>query len=87
MIVMPKMLMFGAIIPIGNSGGVLMVLGQCMPMAYCLDLARALVCASTPEYSGVVMFNSVVNFAAVAVLPIRCEMVGTFFFAKSEKNR
>ena len=87
LIFMPQMFLSGAIIPISNSGGVLMVLSRLMPMTYCLDLARALVYAGTPEYSSVVMFNPVVNFAAIATLTVVCLIIGTFFFAWSEKNR
>jgi len=87
LIVMPQMFLSGAIIPIGNSGGVLMVLSRCMPMTYCLDLARAVVYAGSPEYDSVVMFNPLINFAAIAGLTLVCLLVGTFWFARSEKNR
>jgi len=56
-------------------------------MTYCLDLTRAVVYAGTPEYGSVVMFNPAVNFAAIAALTIGCLILGTFFFAQSEKNR
>ena len=87
LIVMPQMFLSGAIIPVGSSGGVLMVLSRLMPMTYCLDLARAAVYSGTPEYDSVVMFNPAVNFAAIAVLTAVCLIIGTFFFARSEKNR
>ncbi|MDR0294409.1 MAG: ABC transporter permease [Oscillospiraceae bacterium] len=87
LISMPQMFLSGAIIPIGNSSGVLMILSRLMPMTYCLDLVRAVVYAGTPEYDSVVMFNPVVNFAAIAALTVGCLILGTFFFAQSEKNR
>ena len=87
LIVMPQMFLSGAIIPINNSGGALMVLSRLMPMTYCLDPARAVVYAGTPEYDSVVMFNPMVNFAMIAVLTVGCLIIGTFFFARSEKNR
>ena len=87
LIVMPQMFLSGAIIPIGNSSGALMVLSRLMPMTYCLDLARAVVYSGTPEYDSIVMFNPIINFAAIAVLTIFCLIIGTFFFAQSEKNR
>ena len=64
-----------------------MALSRLMPMTYCLDLARAVVYAGTPEYVGVVMFNPMINFAAVAGLTICCLVIGTFFFARSETHR
>ena len=87
LIVMPQMFLSGAIIPINHSEGVLRILSRLMPMTYCLDLARAVVYAGSPEYDSVVMFDPMVNFAAIAVLTIACLMAGTFFYARSEKNR
>jgi ABC-2 type transport system permease protein len=87
LIVMPQMFLSGAIIPINNSSGVLMMLSRLMPMTYCLDLARAVIYAGTPEYDSVVMFNPALNFAAIAVLTAACLAVGTVLFARSEKNR
>jgi ABC-2 type transport system permease protein len=87
LITMPQMFLSGAIIPVNNSSGVLMVLSRCMPMTYCLDLARAVVYRGTVEYDSVVMFNPAVNFAAIAGLTVVCLVIGTWFFARSEKNR
>jgi ABC-2 type transport system permease protein len=87
LIVMPQMFLSGAIIPIQNSHGVLMVLSRIMPMTYCLDLARAVVYAGNPEYSAVVMFKPFLNFLAIVVLTVIFLIVGTFFYARTEKNR
>ena len=87
LITMPQMFLSGAIIPIGNSSGALLILSRLMPMTYCPDLTRAVVSAGTPEYGSMVMFNPVINFAAITALTIGCLILGTFFFARSEKNR
>ena len=87
LITMPQMFLSGAIIPINNSSGVLLVLSRLMPMTYCLDLARAVVYAGSPEYDHIVMFNPLVNFAAITALTVVCLIIGTFFYARSEKNR
>ena len=87
LITMPQMFLSGAIIPISNSSGALLVLSRLMPMTYCLDLARAVVYAGTSEYNSVVMFNPAVNFAAIILLTVVCLIIGTLFFARSEKNR
>jgi ABC-2 type transport system permease protein len=83
----PQMFLSGAIIPIGQSSGILLILSRLMPMTYCLDLARAVVYAGTPEYSHVVMFNPIVNCTAIVLLTVGCLVTGTFFFARVEKNR
>ncbi len=87
LVIMPQMFLSGALIPIGNSSGILWVLSRMMPMTYCLDLARAVVFAGTPEYTGIVMFNPMINFTVISVLSVLCLMTGTVFFARSEKNR
>jgi ABC-2 type transport system permease protein len=86
-ITMPQMFLSGAIIPIGNSSGILLVLNRLMPMTYCLDLTRAVVYAGTPEYSSVVLFNPAVNLAAIIALTVAFLAVGTFMFARSETHR
>lgn len=84
---MPQMFLSGALIPIGNSSGVLFVLSRMMPMTYCLDLVRSVVYAGSPEYSKVVMFNPAVNFVVILALTIVSLVIGTLFFARSEKYR
>jgi ABC-2 type transport system permease protein len=86
-ITMPQMFLSGAIIPITNSSGVLLVLNRLMPMTYCLDLTRAVVYAGTPEYSRVVMFNPAVTLAAIIALTVAFLAIGTFMFARSETHR
>ncbi len=87
LITMPQMFLSGAIIPINNASGVLLVLSRVMPMTYCLDLVRAVVYAGTPEYASVVLFNPAVTLIAIIAITVVCLIVGTFFFARSEKNR
>ena len=87
LITVPQMFLSGAIIPINHSDGVLFVLSRCLPMTYCIDLVRAVLYAGTPEYDNVVMFNPFVNFAVIVALTILFLVIGTFFFARSEKNR
>lgn len=87
LVTMPQMFLSGAIIPIGHSSGVLLVLSRLMPMTYCLDLVRAVVYAGTPEYASVVLFNPAVTLAAIIALTLVCLVVGTFLFARAEKRR
>jgi ABC-2 type transport system permease protein len=86
-IVMPQMFLSGAIIPINNSSGVLLVLSRVLPMTYCLDLMRAVVYAGTPDYANVVLFNPAVCAISIIALSVFFLVFGTFFFAKSETNR
>ena len=87
LITMPQMFLSGAIIPINNSTGMLYVLSRIMPMTYCLDLTRAVVYSGTADYANVVLFNPMISLLVIASLTIVFLIVGTFFFARSEKNR
>lgn len=87
LITMPQMFLSGAVIPINNSSGILLVLNRLMPMTYCLDLARAIMYAGTKEYNQVVLFNPIFNFTAIIALTVVCLIIGTFFFARTERNR
>ncbi|WFR57634.1 ABC transporter permease [Anaerocolumna sp. AGMB13025] len=87
LITMPQMFLSGAIIPINNSKGILYVLSRIMPMTYCLDLTRAVVYSGTKEYDSVVLFNPLVSLIVIAVLTVVFLVIGTYFFARSEKNR
>ncbi|MFT4108410.1 ABC transporter permease [Propionicimonas sp.] len=87
MITMPQMFLSGVIIPIANSSGVLFVLSRILPMTYCVDLGRAVVYAGSPDFGSVVLFNPMVSLIAIIVLTVLCLVVGTFLYARSEKNR
>ncbi|MCL2359819.1 ABC transporter permease [Candidatus Bathycorpusculum sp.] len=81
LLVMPQMFLSGAVIPINESNPVLLVLSRIMPMTYCIDLARTITSVETP------LFNPIINFAAIGALTLICLVIGTFFFARSEKNK
>jgi ABC-2 type transport system permease protein len=87
LVTMPQMFLSGAIIPIGNTSGILMVISRILPMTYSLDLTRAVVYAGTPEYDSVVMFSPFVSVVVTVAITVVFLMVGTFFYARSEKNR
>ncbi|MGE4354691.1 MAG: ABC transporter permease [Oscillospiraceae bacterium] len=87
LIMMPQMFLSGTIIPINHSRGALLVISRIMPMTYCLDLVRAVVYAGTPEYGSAVLFNPAVTLAAIIAITVVCLIIGTFFFARSEKKR
>ena len=79
--VMPQMFLSGVIIPINESNLILLILSRLMPMTYCIDLVRGVTGIETP------MFNPFINFAVITILTLICLVIGTFLFARSEKNR
>ena len=87
LITMPQMFLCGAIIPINHSSGILWLISRILPMTYSLDLTRAVVYAGTQEYGDIVLFNPAVSLSATLIIAVVCLMAGTFFYARSEKNR
>jgi ABC-2 type transport system permease protein len=87
LVTMPQMFLSGAIIPIANSTGILSVLSHLLPMTYSLDLVRSVVYAGSSEYSAVVLFHPAVSVTATVAITVVFLAVGTFFYARSEKNR
>jgi ABC-2 type transport system permease protein len=83
----PQMLLSGVLIPIANSTGVLFIVSRMLPMTYCADLMRAVVYAGTPQYSQVVLFNPAASLAVVVGLIVVCLALGTWLFARTEKNK
>jgi ABC-2 type transport system permease protein len=43
--------------------------------------------AGTPQYDSVVIYNPAISLIVVIALTVVCLVIGTFFFARSEKNR
>jgi ABC-2 type transport system permease protein len=86
-ITMSQMFLSGVVIPIASSSGILFVISRVMPMTYCIDLARAVVYAGTPEYDSVVLFDPAISLLCVVAITVVCLVCGTYFFARSEKNR
>lgn len=87
LVTMPQMFLSGAIIPITNSTGILWLISRILPMTYSLDLARAVLYAGTPDFDSIVLFNPVVSVGATLGITFVCLIVGTFLYARSEKNR
>jgi ABC-2 type transport system permease protein len=83
----PQMFLSGVIIPITHSEGILMVLSRLMPMTYCVDLVRSVIYAGAPEYNELVIFNPAVSIVVITALTVVCLSLGTFLFARSEKER
>ena len=87
MIMFPQMFFSGAIIPIGNSTGLLGVLAHLMPATYAVDLLRGVFYWGTPTYNQVVLYSPLVDLAVIVGMSIAFLLVGTYYFARSERNR
>ncbi|MFA1821099.1 ABC transporter permease [Virgibacillus oceani] len=87
LLVMPQLLLSGAIIPITYSEGILGFLAKIMPMTYCIDFARAVFYWGEPEYDAIVVHHPLLNLSVMASLFLIFSIVGSIMFARSETNR
>lgn len=84
---MPQMFLSGVLIPINNSSGILKILGELMPMTYCLDLVRDIFYSGTPEYDAIVMHKPLFNLTIILCFTILSLVIGTYAFVRSETNK
>ncbi|MCK0471660.1 ABC transporter permease [Halalkalibacter sp. APA_J-10(15)] len=87
LLVMPQLLLSGALIPITHSEGILGFLAKIMPMTYCIDFARAVFYWGEPEYDAVVLHHPLFNLSVMIVLFLVLSIVGSMMFARAERNR
>jgi ABC-2 type transport system permease protein len=87
LLTMPQMFLSGVIIPISHSSGILYYISRVLPMTYCVDLVRSIVNAGTPDAESTTLFSVGTSLAAVVIITAICLVIGTYFFARSEKNR
>ena len=87
LLVFPQMFLAGALIPIGQSSGILGLLAKLMPMTYSIDLARNIFYAGKPEYAAAVLHPAWLDLAVTVGLFIVFTVVGTYFFVRSDRNR
>ncbi len=86
-LVFPQMFLAGALIPIGNSSGILGILAKLMPMTYSIDLARNIFYAGKPEYAAAVLHPAWLDLAMTVGLFVAFTVVGTILFVRSDRNR
>jgi ABC-2 type transport system permease protein len=87
LIMFPQMFLSGAIIPIGNSTGWVDVMVHLMPATYVVDLMRGVFYSGTTTYGQVVLYSPLFDLTITVVVSIALFILGTFFFARSERER
>ncbi len=87
LVMFPQMFLSGALIPIGSSTGWVNVLVHLMPAVYVVDLMRGVFYWGTPTYGQVVLYGPLIDLTITIVVSIALFIIGTFFFARSERVR
>jgi ABC-2 type transport system permease protein len=58
-----------------------------MPATYVVDLMRGVFYAGTPAYGQVVLYDPLIDLTITLVVSIALFIIGTYFFARSERER
>jgi ABC-2 type transport system permease protein len=87
LLVFPQMFLSGALIPAGNSTGLLGFLSKLMPMTYSIDLARNIFYAGKPEYAFAVLHPFWLDLLVTVGLCVVFIVVGTVMFVRHDRNR
>jgi ABC-2 type transport system permease protein len=87
LLVFPQMFLAGALIPIGQSSGLLGILANLMPMTYSIDLARNIFYAGKAEYAAAVLHPAWLDLGVTVALFVIFTVVGTYCFVRADRNR
>jgi ABC-2 type transport system permease protein len=87
MLIFPQMFLSGAVIPVQNSTGILSFFVHIMPMTYLIDLSRHLFYAGDAAAKVLIQHSVYVDGLVTLGFFLAFTIIGTFFFARSEKNR
>lgn len=86
-ILFPQFFLAGVFTPIKNLPVPLFWLSRISPMTYAVDFVRSIYYWGTPEYSKIVLFSPLFDFAVIAILFVLMLTIGTFIFVRNEKNK
>jgi ABC-2 type transport system permease protein len=87
LLVFPQMFLAGALIPVGESSGILGLLAKVMPMTYSIDLARNIFYAGKVEYAAAVLHPMWLDLGVTVGLFAVFTLVGTWLFVRADRNR
>ena len=87
LIIFPQFFLSGVFTPITHLPPVLYVLSRLTPMTYAVDLIRGVFYAGMPEYSKVVLHPVYFDLIVIAVFFTLFLVLGTYIFAKRERER
>jgi ABC-2 type transport system permease protein len=86
-LIFPQFFLAGVFNPLINLPVYLAIPTRLAPLTYAVDLLRNVFYHGTPEYSKIVLFSTVTDLAVIAVASLVFLVVGTYLFARSERNK
>ncbi|MBI3486270.1 ABC transporter permease [Candidatus Daviesbacteria bacterium] len=86
-LIFPQFFLSGIFTPIKELPPILLVFSRLAPMTYAVDFIRSIFYLGKPEYSKIVVFDPLTDFAIMAILFVIFLTSGTYLFVKNERNR
>lgn len=86
-IMFPQMFVAGVITPVNHSGPILTVISHIAPLTYIVDFAHGALAVVRPEYKNLVIYSPLTNLIIITAMFIVFVAVGTFAFARTERNK
>lgn len=87
LLLFPQFFLAGLFTPVTNLPPILNILSHLTPLRYAVDLLRGCYYAGTPEYSKVVILAPWINAIIVLVMVVVFLTLGTYLYAKNEKDK
>ena len=86
-VIFPQFFLAGVFNPVKDFPFYLAILSKISPMTYAVDLLRSVYYRGAPEAGMVTLHTPATNLLIIALMFTVLLSVGTFFFARNEKNR
>lgn len=86
-LIFPQFFLAGVFNPITDLPSYLSLLSKLAPLTYGVDFLRGVFFRGTVESSKIVLFSPLVNLTVILVVSFVFLILGTYLFARSERNR
>lgn len=86
-IIFPQFFLAGVFNPITDLPLYLSIFSKLVPLTYAVDFLRGIFFHGAPEYSKIVLLSPLTNLLICAIVSLVFLMLGTYLFARSERNR
>ena len=86
-LIFPQFFLAGVFNPLKDVPVYLAIPTRIAPLTYAVDLLRNVFYHGAPAYSKIVLFSTVTDSIVIAVLSLIFLVVGTYLFARAERNK
>lgn len=86
-LIFPQFFLAGVFNPLQNLPVYLAIPTRLTPLTYAVDLLRNVFYYGTPEHPKIVLFSTVTDLVVIIILSLILLILGTYLFARSERNK